>query len=245
MSQDNTTDNPSQFAASVEDRQRRLLQLNRRNNLLSFKPGRSAVLIVDQTPDGIVGDLLTSRKGLDFDYAEFRSRRPSSDFQPEADQEEDKDNEPYVISGDLSGDIPTLELQRRLRNIQRRDREWEEEQGLNVLYLALGFLEWIDGEGESVKSPLLLLPCDLKRASPRDPFTLSRDEDDLASNATLTAQMKESGIDLPEIEPESELVSDYLDKIRELISPPSELGRNRRDLSGYIRLLETRNVGRP
>ena len=31
--------------------------------------------------------------------------------------------------------------------------------------------------------------------------------------------MQESGIDLPEIEPESELVSDYLDKIRELISP--------------------------
>ena len=147
MSQDNTTDNPSQFAASVEDWQRRLLQLNRRNNLLSFKPGRSAVLIVDQTPDSIEGDLLTSRKGLDFDYAEFRSRRPSSDFQPEADQEEDKDNEPYVIAGDLSGDIPTLELQRRLRNLQRRDREWEEEQGLNVLYLALGFWSGSTGMG--------------------------------------------------------------------------------------------------
>ncbi len=218
LSQDNTTDNPSQFAASVEDWQRRLLQLDRRNNLLYFKPGRSAVLIVDQTPDGIVGDLLTSRKGLDFDYAESRSRRPSSDFQPAADQGEYEDNERYVIPGDLSGDIPTLELQRRLRNLQRRDREWEEEQGLNVLYLALGFLEWIDGDGDPAKSPLLLLPCDLKRASPRDPFTLSQDEDDLTSNATLAVQMEEAGIDLPEIEPEGELISDYLDKIRELIS---------------------------
>ena len=220
MSQSQQSDD-LQFAASVEDWQRRLLQLDRRNNLLYFKPGRSAVLIVDQTPDSIVRNLLTSRKGLDFDYAESRSRRPSANFQPTVDRQ-DEDDEPYVIPGDLSGDISTIDLQRRLRNLQRRDREWEEEQGLNVLYLALGFLEWIDGDGERAKSPLLLLPCDLKRASPRDPFTLSQNDDDLTTNSTLAVQMEKSGIALPEIETEGQFVSEYLVKIRELISAHSE-----------------------
>ena len=216
MNQNNETDKSPQFAESVEDWQHRLLQLDRRNNLLYFRPGRSAVRIVDQTTDGIIEQLLSSRRGLTFDYAEPRSRRPSVNIQPASNQEEDEDTEPYVIPGDLRGDCPPIELQRRLGNLRRRDREWEEEQGLNVLYLALGFLEWIDGEGQRAKAPLLLLPCDLNRASPRDPFILLQDEDDLTTNSTLAVQMGMLGIKLPESELEIDAVIDYLDSVRQL-----------------------------
>ena len=48
--------------------------------------------------------------------------------------------EPYVIRHDLRGDCPPNDLQRRLGNLRRKAREWEEEQRLNVLFLAVGFL---------------------------------------------------------------------------------------------------------
>ena len=58
----------------VEDWQRKLLQFDRRNGLLYFKPGRSAVLIHDHTPDRIATSLDSSRRGLKFDYTESRRR---------------------------------------------------------------------------------------------------------------------------------------------------------------------------
>lgn len=130
---------PKQFADVVAEWQGWLLQLDQRNNLLCFKPGKTAVHIVEHTPDSIMASLLSSRRGLTFDYAEPRGRRASSRL-VQGDSSESEATEPYVIPGDLRGDCSPLELQRRLGNLQRRAREWQEEQGLNVLFLALGFL---------------------------------------------------------------------------------------------------------
>ena len=41
-----------------------------------------------------------------------------------------------MVEGDLRTDCEPVDLQRRLRNLYRRDREWHEEQGLNILFLA-------------------------------------------------------------------------------------------------------------
>ena len=137
MSHSNGTAQPPSFQEVVGDWQRRLLQLDRRNNLLNFRPGKTAVRIVEHTPDRIMEALLASRHGLTFDYAEPRARRRSDRFS-EVDTEEESESEPYIVSGDLRGDCPPLELQRRLGNLRRRAREWQEEQGLNISFLALG-----------------------------------------------------------------------------------------------------------
>lgn len=167
------------------------------------------------------GALLSSRRGLTFDYAESRSRRPPRGRFPLASSDESKDaetSEPYVIPGDLSGDCPPLELQRRLGNLRRRAREWQEEQGLNVLFLALGFLEWVDEDGQRAAAPLLLLPCELDRASPRDAFTLWQDDEDLTTNSTLAVKLSEFGIGLAEADSGIETAGEYLDVVRELVA---------------------------
>ena len=76
------------FSEVVNDWQRRLLQLDRRNNLLNFRPGKSPVRIVDQNPDETVQALLSSNRGLRFDYAESRTRRPYSRLEPVISDEE-------------------------------------------------------------------------------------------------------------------------------------------------------------
>ncbi len=56
-------------AAVMADWQKKLLQLDRRNNLLYFKPGR-AIEIVNATVDGLTEQLVASRNGLSFDFVE-------------------------------------------------------------------------------------------------------------------------------------------------------------------------------
>ena len=54
-----------------------------------------------------------------------------------------------------------------------------------MLFLAVGLLHWVDETDAASVSPLLLIPCDSERASPRDPFYLKLDEDDAVVNPTL------------------------------------------------------------
>lgn len=212
------------IALRISEWQKRLLQLDRRNNLLYFKPGRSAVGIVGIAPDDMDRRLQASRKGLAFTYAE-RPRLPRGGVEqvPGGEDAADPaaDESSRIIEGELRTDCEPLDLQRRLRNLHRRDREWEEEQGLNILFLAAGFLDWVDATGEPARSPLLLMPCDLGRNSPRDPFRLHREDDDAVVNPTLRHQLSELGLELPEFGDESsegdESIEAYIAAVDQLV----------------------------
>src|SRR4051794_29034847 len=110
--------------------QTKLLQLDRRNSLLYFRSQRSSVGIAGMSPDELLERLQRSRSGLKLPYAEPR-RRVGSPSEPE------REEGAHVVPGDLDTDIAPLALQRRLLNLHRQDREWEEEQGVNVLYVVL------------------------------------------------------------------------------------------------------------
>ena len=212
---------------AVENWQRQLLQLNRRNNLLYFKGNPNpaddqsrrrttlrCIPLVDFSPDEIDEYLQGTRKGRTFDYAARRTR--DAEAQQSSDSSGEVSDDVEVVSGNLKTDVDPLALQRVLLRFFRKEREWLEEQGINILFLAVGFLEWIDEEDEKAKSPLLLLPCDLTRSSPRDPFVLHREDDDAAINATLRHKLHEFGIELPEFEHES--YSEYLAVVSHLIT---------------------------
>lgn len=183
----------------ISEWQERLLQLNRRNNLINFRPGRSTVEITGVEPDVLDERLRTSNSGLKFPYVVVT---PSGMFLSDPDDAED---EPDEVPGDIETAHEVGDLQRRLRNLRRRDREWEEEQGLNVLFLALGCLNWTD-DGKPVRSPLVLIPCDLERSSPGAPFRLCREDDDPVVNPILRhrLRLRPHGIELPELEEDSE-----------------------------------------
>src|SRR4051812_32177602 len=189
--------------------QTKLLQLDRRNSLLYFRGQRSSVGIVETSPDDLLERLQRSRSGLKLPYAEPR-RRATNLFEPE------REDGALVVPGDLETDIAPLALQRRLLNLHRQDREWEEEQGVNVLYVVLGFLNWVDEDGETARAPLLLVPADLERDSPRDPWRLKLEEDDLQINETLRYQISTLGAELPEHNHDSP--SAYLREVAQRLS---------------------------
>ena len=208
---------PEQFISTVGDWQERLLQLDRRNPLLYLNTESKAIVPI--SPDspvlhrgrvggasvsGSIVDLLgrAGGKGVSFDYAErVKGSSPDAELRP----------------GDLQSDCESLELQRRLGRLRRKQREWQEEQGLPILYLALGLLRWADDKGDAT-APLALLPCGLTRASLRSEFRLASADDDFERNDTLGVQLnKLFGLTLPDIAG-AETLSDYFESVRVAIS---------------------------
>ncbi|HVY69737.1 MAG TPA: DUF3320 domain-containing protein [Verrucomicrobiae bacterium] len=100
-------------------------------------------------------------------------------------------------------------LQRRLLDLYQDARTMIEEQGVNILYLALGHLTWFETEqpGAPKHAPLILVPVELSRKSASERFVLKWTADDIEENLSLRAKLKaDFGLDLPPF-PEEEKLS--------------------------------------
>ena len=87
----------------------------------------------------------------------------------------------------LQTELTPEALQKNLLSLYRENRRIEEEQGINVLNLALGFLEYFDAASSSVArfAPLVLLPVNLNRSSARSQFSLDRRDDEIEPNHSI------------------------------------------------------------
>jgi Protein of unknown function (DUF4011)/AAA domain len=80
-------------------------------------------------------------------------------------------------------------LQRRLLDLYLDARTLEDEQGVNILYVALGTLRWRDPINKELirRAPLVLVPVMLERASAKERFRLKWRQDDCSGNLSLEA----------------------------------------------------------
>lgn len=115
------------------------------------------------------------------------------------------------------------ELQKRLFYINQQSKSMLEEQGYNILYLALGFLEWNENNEPNVmrRAPLILIPVTLERKKVRGSFKLVWTGEDIISNISLQEKLLEYGIELPDFEmPEQkEGIYHYFESVIEAIEP--------------------------
>lgn len=93
-----------------------------------------------------------------------------------------------------------------------------EEQGYNILYLALGFLKWREMQGEYIKAPLILIPVELDRKKVKGSFKLRWTGEDVVTNISLQEKLKDQGVEIPDFEmPETkEGIYEYLQEIEKV-----------------------------
>lgn len=174
----------------LEEWKRRLLDLGRRNPLLYFGRSRSTrIQVLAPGGEALVG-LLTEGRSLTFPQV---IKGDLFDILATTDGEPDQS---AVRPGDLETDQPAKDLQRKLDRLRARAREAIEEQGINVLYVAIGFLEWreSDASTEVVKSPLVLIPVSIKYERGR-PFRLEMLDEEITDNPALKYRL-ESDFDI-------------------------------------------------
>lgn len=172
-----------------------MLDLGTRNRLINI-PLRTKNIRAIEIVDGKsaeVFDLLGQAKR--FTFAPAEEDKPTEDRSTEAQQR--------VLKGASAGQrtrqpearlqtkLSSETLQKRLLDIWYDARTLEEEQGVNILYLAFGLLKWFEDDKSDTErfAPLVLLPVRLERSSAADRFHLISRPEPPSPNLSLQAKM--------------------------------------------------------
>ena len=104
------------------------------------------------------------------------------------------------------------------RAISKKGLSALEESGVNLLYLAIGFIHWTESESSNcfMKAPLLLVGVTIENSSPILPAKIKIIDDEIIVNPAFMHKMHaERGIDLPEYDEEVG-IEGYFEKVREI-----------------------------
>lgn len=195
----------------------RLLDLGKRNKLINLnsKVGkRSHLKIVSPSLSDLFHAIAVEEKELSFP----RPIKKDSSNEPE-DSEDQSEEEDYV-RGDLQPEGPVKEQQKTLGSLRRNAKSSIEERGINILYLAFGFLEWTERSDseEKLHSPLVLVPVTLRIDSISSPYTISLYDDEIVLNPTLTYKLKSDfGLELPQFNDSEQNIGELLNAVRNIV----------------------------
>ncbi|MDR2670850.1 MAG: DUF4011 domain-containing protein, partial [Oscillospiraceae bacterium] len=123
--------------------------------------------------------------------------------------------DPAISKASVETNQSPEETIKTLRNLMKKAKEFAEEKGLNVLYLAFGFLNWKENgvDGQEMRSPLLLLPVKLIQEDLFSPIILSRSDEEMTTNHSLEQKLlSDFKIELPQLSEDTDL-NDYLHSI--------------------------------
>ncbi len=141
-------------------------------------------------------------------------------------------------------------LQKRLLKIARDAKTVEEEQGVNILYLAMGFLTWYEDDTSSIKreAPLVLVPVGLIRNKQTATYDVKVRDEDIVTNLPLQERLKgDFGIHIPDINiDEGWIPSHYFDAVTGTVAsrPRWEIDRDGMQLGffSFSKLLMFRDL---
>jgi very-short-patch-repair endonuclease len=217
----------------LEQARTQLIERNLRNKLvncaLTSKRSKQ-VRVVDEMSDEVFRTLLGNRRDMTFAagrgvHTERDDENADPDYAiwtpPEASRVDGEAIAARHRDNVLQTQLTAEGLQKRLTALYYESIESEEEQGVNVLYLALGFLKWYEDPRSEVEryAPLLLIPVELVRKGARERFQLKARDEDLNTNISLKVWLSEQhAIDLPDI-PDADdwLPTQYFEQVREAI----------------------------
>lgn len=106
-----------------------------------------------------------------------------------------------------------------LKNINKKARTAIEETGVNVAYMAFGFVHWKESETSNgtYRAPLLLVPITVENESSISPYFIKMAEDDVIVNPTLSFKLNgEYGLTLPPYQDNG--LADYCDKVKKIVA---------------------------
>lgn len=206
-----------EILAKLESSRKELLDLGMRNTLLNYKMTTAKGLHIVHEKSSAVFDLLV-RKNRAMTFLP-RVGNDGDDGLPELTEPELTE-----VHNDtrLQTDEVEQKLQTRLLNTFYFARTSIEEQGVNILYLALGMLKWYEKGNvtDPRLAPLILVPVNLERSSASERFRLRYSGSDIGSNLSLQAKMSaEFSISIPDLDDQEEMdVDAYFGMVKQCIA---------------------------
>jgi very-short-patch-repair endonuclease len=158
-----------------------LLDMSKRNRLLYYKPYRVGTLKFDERLFDYAGDIQSAAENLinKGSIIEFPVELP---VLPEKPEESSANYETKIT------EYERIEKQREsikqrskaLEIIRRKIKTENDERGINVGYLAVGFLKWYEREDsrDAIESPLIMIPVKVENESRLTPYVVSLNTDE-------------------------------------------------------------------
>jgi very-short-patch-repair endonuclease len=197
----------------IDERSKEIFKLLVRDQRpLTFLPGRAAAGIPEHTAENEIAELA----------------------QPDDDGVDDRGVANRHIDTKLQTRLTPVGLQKRLMDLYFDARTLEEEQGVNILFLALGTLKWIDPtNAANVRfAPLILVPVALERGNAAEKFKLYWRQEDPAPNLSLEAYLdRVHGLKLPRFDADEEFdPSAYMAAVADAVSAKADWTVNQDDV---------------
>lgn len=186
------------------DTRKRLVETGTRNRLVHVNRAntRGNVLnVVNERSDDVYA-ILSQGKAMRF-LALGRDKDEEVQGLRLASAGEDGFHEDRYVDAQLETRLGPDALAKKLLKIAREAKTAEEEQGVNILYLALGFVTWFEDKSSSIsrEAPLVLLPVELVRNQRTSTYDLRLREEDLLTNLPLQQRFKDDfGLQLPDVD---------------------------------------------
>ncbi len=205
--------------AKIECWKSQLLDTGKRNKMIHYREtSRATLKIVEPGLNALYMNYVQNENELTFQYpvdkdSDIRTYSVLRLF--------DRLSYPIpVFLGDIKVATSFQESKKTLKNLRNKSRLALEEQGTNILYLSLGFIEWQENHGSHhswVKSPLILVPVSLTVESLNAPFKLVRYDDDVVVNPTLQHLLSaDYGIELPSFDSDKDTIENYLKSLEDI-----------------------------
>lgn len=232
-----------------------LLDIGLRNNMINFRLTAKSLSIVDELSEEVLQILYRQGKSMTFaGMQEQRLQQLVSKGETEAEEDKSPESTSQLLhelegvdwgqgmgtvgDGTHSTDKARRYTDTRLQTAMTEDRlflnllkiqaeaeSFMQEQGVNVLFLALGFLHWFEADSADKKrqAPLLLLPVHLKRGGSREVFRLEYSGDDLVQNLSLAAKLKtDFALELPQYIGDSSADAEEMPPLEDFFSAVSQ-----------------------
>ena len=195
------------MAVNIENKieiwQNKLLDLGKRNKLLNYRETkRSTLHIITPEIYEFWDSFVKNEKPLEFPF-----------------YDDIEEAEEISLFSNVETNQSIKDMQKTLRNLRDKAKTATEEQGINVLYLSFGFLEWNESKDSEqfFRSPLILVPVSLTVESISSPYVLSLHEDEILINKTLQYKLNNDfGITLPNFDEDSDL-QEYFKSVNTLV----------------------------
>ena len=199
------------ISTKVEEWKKRLLDIGRTNKLINYKELRVGSITID-TPNyrEIFNTLYTKDEVLEFIK------------KSEIDNPEEKPLGEILEEGQVLTKKSDPELKKSLDNLRLRAKNSLEQQGVNILYLGMGFLEWIDRENKKTKSPILLFPVSIIQGNIFENNKLKLSGDEVVLNPALQLKFESEYNIILENPTEDDLldIDKYFKDIEKVINNP-------------------------
>lgn len=215
-------------AARLHDWRGRLIDLTYRNRLIRYTHQKASSLAI-ATPD--IATIMADPE---------RARPWRFYLPPEEDEQADDESDTgeflrdTVVAAATRHRTPTADelvvtepsakrIVKNLDNLAKKSNAEFEDKALRVLYLAVGFLDWVDPQrGQAISSPLVLVPVRFARANATQPYEMYFvDDEDIVINPSLTEKLRvDAGLELDDDWAwEDKPIQVELDEIRRIVAP--------------------------